>query len=888
MSLPKTYSPEDHESQIYDEWDESGFFNPDNLECSNDAENYCIVMPPPNVTGTLHMGHAGMLAYQDILIRYHRMNGYRTLWLPGTDHAAIATQTKVEKIIKQEGTDRHKMGRENFLQRVESFAKDSHDTIVGQVKKMGSSCDWSREAYTLDETRTKAVRSVFKLMYEDGLIYRGERVVNWCPRCHSTLADDEVEYENENGKLYWLKYGPFVLATARPETKLGDTAVAVHPDDKRYKEMVGKEFTIKGVLGDFQVMVVADKAVDPEFGSGAIKVTPSHSFVDSEIAKRHNVSSKQIIDEDGCMMNNCGKYSGMTTLDAREAIVDDMQKMDLIDHIEDDYQHNVSICYRCSEKIEPIPSKQWFIDVNKKITKHDKSIKEMCIAAVKDGIFGKKKIQIIPKRFEKNYFHWINNLRDWCISRQIWYGHRAPVWHNKDKIYVGVEPPKEKGWIQDKDTLDTWFSSGLWTFSTLASDPKQIELKNGKLKINSSDFDKYHPTAVLETGYDILFFWVARMIIMTTYSIDDIPFSDVYLHGLVLDEHGKKMSKSKGNVIDPLDMIKKYGTDATRLSLVIGSTPGSDLKLSEEKVAGFRNLINKLWNIGRFISAKTENNNFSKINPKELTSSDVWILTKFRDLIQTVTEGIKEYRFSSTGELLRQFMWDDFADWYIESSKFEQNDKTKSAVLSVIFRDLLKLWHPFIPFVTEKLWKELDDKKLLLVSSWPKKEAYDELIEQCDLQSNEFETAMKIISLVRNARSAYSIEPTKKIKLIISKANSKKLQPLEKIIKSLRTGISEIEFTEFKPALNNCYAQTIDDFEIFIPLEDVIDIEKEKARLSDDIASTKKYLNSLEKKLKNKKFVENAPKQVIEDTSTKLASSKEKINKINDFLSKLE
>lgn len=884
MTIPKTYIPSDHEDKTYSQWDQSGYFNPDNLGCGPEAENYCIVMPPPNVTGTLHMGHAGMLAYQDILVRYHRMKGYRTLWLPGTDHAAIATQTKVEKLIKQEGTDRHKLGRVEFLKRVGSFAQASHDTIVSQVRKMGSSCDWSREAFTLDAPRTKAVRSVFKLMYDDGLVYRGQRVVNWCPRCHSTLADDEVEYEQENGKLYWLKYGPFVLATARPETKLGDTAVAVHPDDKRYKEMVGKRYMIKGVLGEFEITVVADREVDPEFGSGAIKVTPSHSFVDSEIARRHGLPFKQIIDEDGRMMDNCGKYCGMTTQQARSAIVGDMEKMGLIDHIDENYKHNVAVCYRCNEKIEPIPSQQWFIDVNKKLPQYQKSIKQLCTDAVKKGIFGNNKIRIIPKRFEKDYFHWIDNLRDWNISRQIWYGHTIPVWHKGDETYVGIEPPAGKGWVQDTDTLDTWFSSGLWTFSTLAHDPKQITCKNGKLQIDSDDFEKFHPTAVLETGYDILFFWVARMIIMTTYSIGDIPFQDVYLHGLVLDKQGKKMSKSKGNVIDPLDMIGKYGTDATRLSLVMGSTPGTDIKLSEEKVAGFRNLVNKLWNIGRYVSANYRQD--QKLDPRLLASSDVWIAEKMMRLIEQTGSCIGEYKFSQAGEALRKFMWDDLADWYIEASKFEQNPRAKQAMLSMIFEDLLKLWHPYIPFVTERLWETLGKDGLLMVADWPQAEKYQALVGNAEKTAKDFKTAMKIISALRNMRNMYGIENSQKVKLVIVGA-SKQLQAHEKTISNLRTGVSEIEYADQKPPISKCYAQSIGPLQIFVPLQQVIDVEKEKARLQNELASLEKLQGSLRKKIGNEKFMSKAPEQIIAKTKEKVSANQEKIKKIMEFIASL-
>ena len=889
--LPKAYNPADYEDEIYKKWEQSGFFNPDNLELPENAPGYCIVMPPPNVTGTLHMGHASMLALQDILIRYHRMKGERALWIPGTDHAAIATQTKVEKLIKDEGTSRHELGRDKFLERVRQFAQDSHDTIVNQVRKLGSSCDWSREAYTLDETRTKAVRCVFKLMYDDGLIYRGERVINWCPRCSSTLADDEVEYKARKAKVYYFKYDrdfPLTIATTRPETKLGDTAVAVNPRDERYKDFIGKTIEADFCGIPLKLKIIADRKVDMEFGTGALGVTPAHSMVDSQMASEHDLLTVKVIDEDGNIRTGFGEFSGMNVNDAREKIVEKLHEAGLIEK-EEETENNLSVCYRCDTPVEPIPSLQWFIDVNRTVKSRQssgqeekskvksqntlsmkgKTLKEIATEVVKDG-----QIKIIPGRFEKNYFHWMDDLRDWCISRQIWFGHRIPVWYKKshnsqhiarngilityfahgstkdnesgtfsgnidpalselgieqsinqgklaaekefdlvitsdyqravktaelmfegktiemiqdkrlrevdlgnfrnftekeffdndferininfpdgesykdverrifdflneifDKypgkkiaiithripqlalevilnnknwetvliedwrkkepktwqpgwnyqlrelVYVGVEPPEGDGWEQDPDTLDTWFSSGLWTFSTLAKSADQIRIDsctdehtpafdlpsplsfdhsyttwqggaskrgnahtpdpsqegNGRrLVIDSEDFKIFHPTAVMETGYDILFFWVARMIIMTAYGVEDIPFRDVYLHGLVLDEHGKKMSKSKGNVIDPLDMIALYGADSTRLSLVIGSTPGNDLRISTQKIAGYRNLVNKLWNIARFIianakveSAKDNSRKF-KIEDYLLTAADRWILNKLK------------------------------------------------------------------------------------------------------------------------------------------------------------------------------------------------------------------------------------------------------------------
>jgi valyl-tRNA synthetase len=1073
--VEKTYDSKKYEDKIYEKWEKSGLFNPDNLKLDENAKNYSVVMPPPNVTGVLHMGHAAMLAYEDILIRYHRMKGNRTLWLPGTDHAAIATQTKVEKDLKKKNETRHSLGREKFLEKVDEFAKNSHDTIEKQIKKMGSSCDWSREAYTLDETRHKAVYSVFKMMHEDGLIYQGERIVNWCPRCHSTLADDEVEHKEENTRLYWIKYGPFILATTRPETKLGDTAVAVHPDDKRYKKMIGKKYKIPGVLGEFEITVVADKSVDPEFGSGAIKVTPAHSFVDNEIARKNNLPMKKIIDEEGKMMKNCGKYAGMTTKEARKAIVADMEKMGLIDHIDENYAHSIAICYRCETIIEPLPSKQWFIDVNKKIPKHKKSIKELSIEAVEKGVFGKEKINIYPERFEKIYFNWMKNLRDWCISRQIWFGHQIPVWYKKkpisltlirhaqtdwnkqgimqgqtdvplnekgkkqakelrelikkekidliiisplartrqtteiinyknleiieddrlkersygkfegkktedllknhpeittfevggcpywidvptaetydelrarvedfikgmkskyagknilivshgdtldmfyaainnvpneqaygkfslngtlqkyqieaEEIHVDIEKPKGNNWQQDSDTLDTWFSSGLWTFSTLANSPDQISIENGQLKIDSSDFKNFHPTSVMETGYDIIFFWVARMIIMTTYAISDIPFKDVYLHGLVLDDKGKKMSKSKGNALDPLEMCDQFGTDATRLSLIIGTSPGSDMKISPKKIEGERNFVNKLWNIARYILENYKIAGNANLRSLQPTLIDSWILEKMRNLIDQVEEDLERYKFSQACEKLRAFTWNDFADWYIEASKFEDNKKAKAKILNMILADLLKLWHPFMPFVTEKIWGDMNKKDLLLIEKWPKIDKYSEIVVD-DVNSLNFDNRIKeIIRVIRNVRTEYNIKPKERIEVTVySEKYAKLIESQENLIKNLRTGIKELDIKKSGEKISKAFYVSFSGIEIYIPLEGIVDVEKERKRLKEELEQAEKYSTGINKKLSNKKFIQNAPTEIKEKEKEKLDFQKNKIEKIKKYLKNL-
>ena len=627
--LLKPYDSKTTEERIYKLWEESGFFNPDIcIEkgiTKQDAEIFSIVLPPPNVTGTLHMGHAAMLAIEDVMVRYHRMKGDRTLWVPGTDHAAIATQSKVEKLVmEKEGKSKYDLGRSEFLKRVEKFAQESHDTIVNQCKKMGASLDWSREAYTLDEKRNLAVRTVFKKMYDDGLIYRGYRVINWSVKGQSTCSDDELVHVERPAKLYYFKYSkdfPITIATTRPETKLGDTAVAVNPKDKKYKKYIGKEFIVDlGTEAPLKIKIIADDSVDKDFGTGALGVTPAHSAIDFEMYQKqkalgNDIGLIQVIGEDGKMTGATGKdYAGLTVLEARAKFIEYLRNNNLLEK-EEDITQNVGTSDRFGDVVEPLPKLQWFIDVNKTIKERDgKTLKELMQDVVKS-----KKIEIIPDRFEKTYFDWIDNLRDWCISRQIWFGHRIPVWYKGEEIYVGIEAPAGEGWVQDSDTLDTWFSAGLWTFSTL-----------GYPDLNAEDLKKYHPTSVLETGYDILFFWVARMILMTTYTLGEVPFKTVYLHGLVRDEQGRKMSKSLDNIINPLDMIAKYGTDATRLSLLLGNTPGNDMKLSEEKIAGFRNFTNKLWNISRFIIMQIKDGNLTTENLKPIpkTLADDWILDR--------------------------------------------------------------------------------------------------------------------------------------------------------------------------------------------------------------------------------------------------------------------
>jgi len=866
FNIESAYQANKYEDKIYKKWESIGAFKP---KIDPKKKPFVISMPPPNATGVLHLGHAVMLALEDIMIRHHRMLGDPTLWLPGTDHASIATQNKVEQLLAKKGKTKYNLGRKDFLKEVHKYVKNSQNTIRNQIRKMGSSCDWSKESYTLDKDLTNAVQEIFIKMYKDGLIYRGDRIVNWCPRCESTLANDEVEYKEVKEKLYWIKYGPFVVATTRPETMLGDTAVAVHPNDKRYKKMIGKKEMIPGPLGEFEITVVADKEVDPKFGSGAVKVTPAHSFADFEIAQRNKLPAKSVIDEKGIMKSNCGKYAGMTTTECRKEIVKDLDKLNKIVKIED-YNHNLSICYRCGHSVEPLISKQWFINVDKP----GKSLKKKAIEIVKKG-----EIKILPSKFNKTYFHWMENLHDWCISRQIWFGHRIPVWYCRDceHIEVNKEKPgkctkcKKENWKQDPDTLDTWFSSGLWTFSTLGWPKKTKDLKY------------FHPTSVMETGYDILFFWVARMIIMTTYALKEIPFHTVYLHGLIRDRHGNKMSKSRPETcIDPLEMIKKYGTDAVRLSLVIGSTPGSDMRLYEEKIAGYRNFINKIWNAARFALMNVSKEDLRKdFEPGMIkTFADKWILTELQTLIKEVDENMQNYRFSDAGTLIYDFIWRNYCDWYLEVCKGQH---INPPVLIHVLKTALKLLHPFVPFVTEKIWEFMDPKSMLISEKWP---TYDKKLIFPE-EKKTMETIHEIISEIRSIRAEQGVEPSKKIHAIIyaGPKTSHIERKREALMRLAR--LESLEIKEKGPKIPKSKVFHVDKITTYLPLKDLIDTKQESKRLKKEFEEKKKFINSLEKKLSNKGFTANAPKEIVKQNKERLLSEKEKLKQIQHQLKEL-
>ena len=721
------YNPKETENRIYKLWEDSGFFNPDvciEKKVTNpNAETFTIVLPPPNVTGILHMGSALMVVIEDIMIRYARMTGKKTLWLPGTDSAAIATQARIEKDIqKSEKKSRYDLGREELLKRIEVFIENNKGTILKQIRAIGASLDWSRYAYTMDDKRNKAVTTAFVNMYEAGLIYRGNRVINWDPKGQTVISDDEIEYEERDATLYTFKYWknfPISIATTRPETKVGDTAVAVHPEDPRYAQYIGQEFSGEFAGTHLTIKIIAEKEVDKDFGTGALGVTPAHSHSDADMADRNKLASIQVIDEKVRMTEKAGSLvAGLKTLEAREKIVSWIRENNLLEK-EDVVKQNISVAQRTGGVIEPLPKIQWFVDVKKSFpVLHSEipgiesgskvTLKEIMNQAVASGA-----IKILPDFFSKTYFHWIDNLRDWCISRQIWFGHRIPIWYRNKEIYCGMEAPSGDGWEQDPDVLDTWFSSSLWTFSTLGWPDK------------TKDLATYHPTSVIETGYDIIFFWVARMILMSGFHLGQLPFRTIYLHGLVRDEKGRKISKSLGNNLDPLEMIEKFGTDAVRMSLIVGMATGTDSKTSESKIKAYKNFANKIWNITRFVLENTKTWDGTK--PEKLSETDEENISALRELTTDVTKDMDNYRFYLAAEKLYHYVWHIFADKIIEGSKEKLKSGDVEAVASTqymlrhLLETSLRLLHPFIPFITEEIWSNLDNKdRLLMVTEWPK------------------------------------------------------------------------------------------------------------------------------------------------------------------------
>ncbi len=872
--LPPAYLPADYEADILRQWEASVKTNPDNLASD---EPYSIVLPPPNVTGTLHLGHAVMLAIEDIIIRYQRMLGKKTLWVPGTDHAAIATQTKVEKILLAEGktNPRAELGRDQFLQRVEKFAAASRATIVNQAKRMGASLDWSREAYTLDAVRSRAVRLTFKKMFDDGLIYRGHRIVNWCPRCQSTLADDEVEYREEATPFYYFKYGPVVIGTARPETKFLDKTIAVHPDDPRYLHIHNKRFQIDWLGGQLEANVITDPIVDREFGTGAMTLTPAHSIEDFALAQKYSLPIVQIIDEAGNFTAAAGTFAGRNARDSRAAIVEQLRAKGLVDHIDEDYRHNLSICYRCGTAIEPLTKLQWFINVNKSFIFHQSSRRP--IAGVADGqsltlkqlmrqVVETEQIIFVPDRFRTVYYQWIDNLRDWNISRQIWFGHRLPVWYDAaDKQrYVVAESAEEarlalktKTVEQDPDTLDTWFSAGIWTWSSLLNrDPallKQSNLTVREWAEQSPDIMHYHPTAVLETGYDIIFFWVARMILMTTYALGEVPFRTVYLHGLVRDELGRKMSKSLNNSIDPLDMISQYGTDALRLALVVGTTPGNDSKLYPSKIAGFRNFVNKVWNVSRYVLRSAIGDTPPYHQP---SLADQWIKSRLALVVEEVTTNLEQYQFSQAAERAYDFLWHELADWYVEINKIQPNPTLTRQVLETT----LKLLHPFIPFVTEVIWQEFHPDTLLFTTPWPLAHGSD----RDATVEDHFTDLQDSINRLRQMRTLFKINYS--ICLIVYPQN--KLSTEEKIIIAK---FAKVQFMDEPIQQRNCYRIGNKTFwlEVVLPDNVIKNIPPLKQKIVKDIQNLQSQIERTKQMLVNSSYQTKAPIEIIEKETTK-------------------
>ncbi len=875
--LPKAYTASEVEEGIYAAWEESQVFNPDRLPDRNQrGEPYCIMMPPPNRTGTLHMGHAAMLAIEDILIRFHRMQGKKTLWVPGTDHAAISTQVKVEQLLIKEGMKdpRRELGREVFLEKVSAFAEESSKTINKQVRKMGSSCDWSRERYTFDEDRNEAVNRVFGMMLEDGVIEKGYRLVNWDPQFKTTLSDDEVFIKPIKTKLYTFTYDkdfPIPISTTRPETKFGDTAVAVHPKDERYALHVGKTFHPTFCGRSLTVRVIADEAVDSAFGTGALGVTPAHAMIDEEMAQRHGLSMIQVIGEEGRLLDVCGtEYAGLTLAEARQRIEAALDAQGVLREVKE-IEQNLPIAERGGAPVEQLPKQQWFIRVNKTfVLRQDTlgkwkkgelaTLKDLMIYAVQSG-----QTRIVPERFTKTYFTWVNNLRDWCISRQIWFGHQIPVWYKqrqeagdkrqegKEEMRFGVESPGE-GWVRDSDTLDTWFSSGMWTFSALGWPGKEWE-----------SLKAFHPTAVLETGYDILFFWVARMILMSTYVLGEVPFNDVYLHGLVRDDQGRKMSKSLGNVLDPLDLIPKYGTDAVRLSLVLGSTPGLDVKLSETKIESYRNFTNKLWNISRFILQQIEGKTFPGTFEEHLTDADQWILGRLDQVVTSVTQKIASYQLSAAGEELRDFTWTDLADSYLEIAKVEGN---KSDILVHILQTVLKLWHPFMPFVTEYVWGLAGFNGKLIVAEWPiMRGVRVERLEQ-------FERLRTMVTDMRRLRAEQKIEPAKQVEFaIVASDLGEVIRQNLPWIQRL-TNASAIQLVDVLP--QDWQTATSGSLSVALNVAGAIDQEAEREKAKKELGEIEKYITSTEQKLLNQEFISKAPGHVVEGMKQKLEEAKKK------------
>ncbi|WP_026671503.1 valine--tRNA ligase [Alkalihalobacterium bogoriense] len=855
LSMPTKYNPQETEAKWYPYWVEGKFF-----EATGDESKkpYTIVIPPPNVTGKLHLGHAWDTTLQDILIRTKRMQGYDALWLPGMDHAGIATQAKVEGKLKEEGLSRYDLGREKFLEKSWEWKEEYASFIRSQWSKLGLALDYSRERFTLDEGLSKAVREVFVRLYEKGLIYRGEYIINWDPQTKTALSDIEVIYKDVQGHFYHMKYpladgsGHIEVATTRPETMLGDTAVAVHPEDERYKHLIGK--MVKLPIVNREIPIVADDYVDMEFGSGAVKITPAHDPNDFEIGNRHNLERILVMSEDGKMNENAGKYKGLDRFECRKQIVKDLQEADILFHIED-HMHSVGHSERSGAVVEPYLSTQWFVKME--------PLAKQAIELQKSN----DKVNFVPDRFEKTYLHWIENIRDWCISRQLWWGHRIPAWYHKEtgEVYVGHEAPSDiENWEQDEDVLDTWFSSALWPFSTMGWPDKE-----------APDFKRYYSTDVLVTGYDIIYFWVARMIFQGLEFTDERPFKDVLIHGLVRDSQGRKMSKSLGNGVDPMDVIDKYGADALRFFLSTGSSPGNDLRFYWEKVESTWNFANKIWNASRFALMNMDGLTYDEIDISgEKTIADKWILTRLQETIDDVTRLIDAYEFGEVGRILYNFIWDDFCDWYIEMAKLpltgddEEAKKTTRSVLAYVLDHTLRLLHPIMPFITEEIWQHLPHEgDSITVAAWPTKKV--ELVFEDAVK--DFTLLKDIIRSVRNTRSELNVPMSKQIELHIKPKD-------EEVYTQLKRGQQYIERfcnpSELKMATDlstpeKSMSNVLTGVELFLPLAGLLDLDAEIARLEKEVAKLDKEVERVQKKLSNQGFIAKAPEQVIVEERAK-------------------
>ena len=870
--LAKQYNPSDVEDRIYENWVANNCFG---AKPDSSKEPFTVVIPPPNVTGQLHMGHALDETLQDILVRYKRMAGYNALWIPGTDHAGIATQIKVEEALrKEEGLTRYDLGREKFLERVWDWKNKFGGRIINQIKKLGCSCDWSRERFTMDEGCSKAVKEVFVKLYDKGLIYQGNRIINWCPHCITALSDAEVEYEEQDGFFWHINYPVkdsdevVEIATTRPETLLGDTAVAVHPDDERYKHLVGKMLILP--LVGREIPVIADEYVDKEFGTGCVKITPAHDPNDFEVGLRHNLEQIKVLNDDATINSYGGKYEGMDRYEAREAMVKDLDEQGYLVKVVP-HKHNVGQCYRCGTTVEPITSKQWFVKM--------KPLAEKAIEVVKDGT-----VKFVPDRFSKIYLNWMENVHDWCISRQLWWGHRIPAYYCEcgetvvSKEEVSVCPKCGKALKQDPDVLDTWFSSALWPFSTLGWPDK------------SEDLDYFYPTSVLVTGYDIIFFWVARMIFSAMEHMGKEPFKYVFIHGIVRDSQGRKMSKSLGNGIDPLEVIAEYGADALRFTLATGNSPGNDMRYYKERVEASRNFANKIWNASRFLLMNLDIEEIKLPDAADLKLEDKWILSSFNSLVKEVTDNLEKFELGVAVAKLYDFIWDNYCDWYIELVKprlYEKDgaDKNAQQVLAYVLVNSLKLLHPFMPFITEEIFGYLPTgEDTIMLSAWPK---YDENLAFPD-DEKRMGIVMNAIRAIRNLRTQMNVAPSKKAKTVIVTDNEALFEGTQSYFEKLASA-SETVITADKSGLDDGFVNAVTEgAEIYIPLGELVDKEKELERLTKEKEKLESEIKRVESKLSNAGFVAKAPRKLVDEEKEKGEKYKDMLQKVTESIEKLK